>query len=93
MTVSQHSPSQLVWAATAGWWLFALWGIAGVLLGGWLLFQPIASALALVTIVAFWQATTAVQKKLDRHLATDEAACSKPMLAPITSDKACCDER
>jgi uncharacterized membrane protein HdeD (DUF308 family) len=55
MTVSQHSPGQLVWAASPGWWLFALWGIAGVLLGGWLLFQPIASALALVTIVAvFW---------------------------------------
>jgi uncharacterized membrane protein HdeD (DUF308 family) len=55
MTVSQHSLSQSVWAATAGWWLFALWGIAGVLLGVWLLFQPVASALVLVTIVAvFW---------------------------------------
>jgi hypothetical protein len=42
---------------------------------------------------AFWQVTTAVRKRLDRDLAIDEASRSKAMLAPITPEKACCDER
>jgi uncharacterized membrane protein HdeD (DUF308 family) len=55
MTVSQHSAVRSVEPTTAVWWLFVIWGIASVLLGVSLLFQPIASALVLVTIVAvFW---------------------------------------
>lgn len=55
MTLSQYSPAGPVRPARAEWWLIVSWGITGVLLGGSLRFQPIASALVLVTIVAvFW---------------------------------------
>src|SRR4051812_2338808 len=54
MTVSHTSAARTFEPSTALWWLFVVWGIASVVVGASLLFQPVASALVLVTIVAFF---------------------------------------
>jgi hypothetical protein len=55
MSVSPHSTTMAFEPASVEWWVLVIWGVASVVLGGLLLFSPVASALVLVAILAaFW---------------------------------------
>lgn len=51
---SEHSALRLRQRLTGTWWLTVIWGIVFLIMGLWLLFTPIKTAVALASIVAIF---------------------------------------
>src|SRR5262249_37027420 len=55
MSTSVESDTRHVEPTGADWWHYVLWAVGSIILGAFLLVQPVASAIFLITVVAiFW---------------------------------------